>query len=894
MDGSSQWEADVLLADGGTMHVRPIRAEDGPLVAAFHARQSAESIYFRYFSPRPNLSERDLKHLTVVDYVDRMAFIGLIGDEMVGIARYDRYPTSSNAEVAFFTDDAHHGRGVATVLLEYLAAAAREAGLTRFVAQVLPQNRRMLSVFKQAGFAVQSRFEDGIIEVELGIEPTDEARAVIEERARIAFTRSVRRLLAPQSIAVVGASRRPEAIGHQVLQRLLDGGFAGAVHPVNPQAETVLGKRAWPSVEAIPDEVDLAVVCVPASTVRAVVLDCARKHVHGLVIVSAGFSDAGPDGARLEREVVELAHRHGMRVIGPNSMGVVNTAADVSMQATFVGVPALPGGIGVSSQSGTLGAAIIGHARRLGLGISTFVSLGNKPDVSNNDLLQFWEEDEATRLALLHLDSFGNPHNFSRITRRLTRVKPVVAVKSGRSVHLVDTPDGLPLEASLDALLSQTGIIRVDTLEQLFDVAVLLSHQPVARGGRLAIVANSWGPASLATDAAVGAGLELATTDGGAGANPLDLGYAAGPEAFSDAVGRLSHDPGVDAVLVLCTPPVPADLDRLAETIEAAAAGSPVPVVASYLGMTPSPGHTSSTGRHVPVFEFPEAAVHALGRIARYGQWLERDPGTLPDASLVGVERVRVLIDGLVSAGGDSTSTDWVDSAVAAQLVEAAGMSVVARREAGDVDGAIAAAEALGWPVVLKASGVDRPAKTEAGGIAVDVHDPDELRHAHARMGELLGAAMHPAVVQEMAPPGVDLRIGIVRNPQVGSVLTVWIEGRVARAASGDALQVLPCSDLDAERVLAAAGLPAALAGVVVRGEPLDDEAIGRALEAAADLVLRLSVLGEVAPELAVAILDPVLVSAEGAWVTDVRMRLAPVAGSSAPDVRRLVPSDNL
>ncbi len=614
-----------------------------------------------------------------------------------------------------------------------------------------------------------------------------------------------------------------------MLQRLLDGGFSGAVHPVNPQAESVLGRRAWPSVEAIPDEVDLVVVCVPAPAVRAVVLDCARKHVHGLVIVSAGFSDAGADGARLEREVVELAHRHGMRVIGPNSMGVVNTAADVSMQATFVGVPALPGAIGVSSQSGTLGAAIIGHARRLGLGISTFVSLGNKPDVSNNDLLQYWEEDEATRLALLHLDSFGNPQNFSRITRRLTRVKPVVAVKSGRSVQLAHTPNGLSLEASLDALLAQTGVIRVDTLEQLFDVAVLLSHQPVARGGRLAIVANSWGPASLATDAVVGAGLELAAPDRGERPNPLDLGYAAGPEAFSDAVGRVSQDPDVDAVLVLCTPPVPADLDRLAETIEAAADASPVPVVASYLGLTPSPPRNPAPGRHVPVFEFPEAAVHALGRIARYGRWLDRDPGTLPDASLVDVGRVRALVDGLLPTDGGLTDTGWVDSDAAAAFMEAAGMSVVARRVVRDVDGAIAAAEALGWPVVLKASGVERPAKTEAGGIAVDVHGPDELRHAHARMEELLGAAMHPAVVQEMAPSGVDVRIGIVRHPQVGSVLTVWVDGRFGAIAPDDALQVLPCSDLDAERVLAAAGLPAALEAVVVRGEPLDEEAVGDA-----------------------------------------------------------------
>lgn len=496
-----QWEADVVLADGGTMHVRPIRPTDTTLIEAFHARQSAESIYYRYFSPRPTLSAKDLEHLTNVDYVDRMAFVGLLGDELVGIARYDRYPTTGKAEVAFFTDDAHQGRGMATVLLEYLAAVARDAGIDGFVAQVLPQNRRMLSVFKQVGFDVHSSFEDGVIEVELGIAPTEEARARMEERAQKAFARSVQRILAPSSIAVIGASRRPGAIGNDLMRRLVAGGFQGPVYPVNPEARSVASVRAFPNVRDVPDEVDLALICVPASQVRSVVEDCARKRVRGLVVVSAGFSEVDRAGALAEAELVELAHRHGMRLVGPNSMGVVNTAADVSMQATFVGPDPLPGDVGVLSQSGTLGAAIIGHAGRLGLGISTFVSLGNKADVSSNDLLQYWEDDAQTRMVLLHLESFGNPQNFARISRRLTRHKPVVAVKSGRSVRLDDDPDGLPVEASLDALLSATGIIRVDTLEQLFDVALVLRRGLIPRGRRLGVVSNSWGPAMLAADA---------------------------------------------------------------------------------------------------------------------------------------------------------------------------------------------------------------------------------------------------------------------------------------------------------------------------------------------------------------------------------------------------------
>lgn len=885
MDELGRWEADVLLSDGGPMHVRPVRPGDEPLIAAFHARQSQESIYFRYFSARPTLSPRELEHLTHVDYRDRMAFVGLIGDDLVGIARYDRYPTSSVAEVAFFTDEAHRGRGMATVLLEYLAAAAREAGLSGFVAQVLPQNHRMLSVFKQAGFAVHSHFEDGVIEVELGIEPTDEARAVIDERARAAFARSVHRMLAPSSIAVIGASRRSESIGHQFVRRIVDGGFTGMVLPVNPHAESIGGLPAYPSVSAIAAEVDLAIVCVPAADVRGVVLDCARKHVHGLIVVSAGFAESGPDGARLEREVIELAHRHGMRVIGPNSMGVVNTAADVSLQGTFVGFPALPGSIGVSSQSGTLGAAIIGHARRLGLGISTFVSLGNKPDVSNNDLLQYWEDDDATELVLLHLESFGNPDNFARITRRLTRTKPVVAVKSGRAVDLRGPSHTLPLDASLDALLAQTGVIRVDTLEELFDVAVLLSHQPVAPGRRLAIVSNSWGPASLALDAALGAGLELADLDAAGLRNPVDLGYRAGADAFAETLTRVRDQPGVDAVLVLCTPPIPEDLDRIATTIARVADTSSVPFVATFLGLETD---TRVDGlRTVPVFEFPEAAVHALGRIARYGEWLGRDPGVLPDATLIDGESVRTCIDAAMSG-----EEGWFDAETAAALCGAAGLRAVPRRFVDGAAAAVRAAEAIGWPVALKATGLARPAKTEAGGVAVDVHDASELDRAYTRMVELLGEAMHPAMIQKMAPPGVDVRIEMVRHHLVGSVLTVSVDPLYSGTRSTTALQVIPCSDLDARRLIDDAGLAVALAGADLIGVRIDPVAVGQAIDSLVDLLLRCAVLAEIAPEITTLQLDPVLVSGEGAWVTDVRVRCGAPGPPPGPDVRRLLADD--
>lgn len=864
--------------------MRPVRPGDEALIESFHGRQSPESIYFRYFSPRPTLSSRDLAHLTNVDYVDRMAFIGLLGDDLIGIARYDRYPTSGTAEVAFFTDDEHQGRGMATVLLEYLAAAAREAGLTGFVAQVLPQNSKMLSVFKQAGFEVHSRFEDGVIEVELGIEPTEEARERIEQRSRAAFARSIRRLLAPTSIAVIGASRTKEAIGHQAFARLLRGDFQGPVYPVNPVARSVASVRAYASVLDIPDEVDLAVVCVPAAQIRAVVTDCARKHVRGLTIMSAGFSESGPAGSTLEREIVELAHRHGMRIIGPNSMGVINTSSEVSMHATFVGESALPGRIGVSSQSGTLGAAIVGHARRLGLGISTFVSLGNTADVSSNDLLQYWEEDPETDLVLLHLESFGNPHNFARITRHLTRNKPVVAVKSSRAIRLAELPDGLPLAASLDALLSETGIIRVDTLEQLFDVAVLLSHQPIARGRRVAIVSNSWGPAMLAADAAVGAGLVLAELSNGDGrANPIDLGYAAGVDEFRGALRAVLQDEGVDGVLVLCTPPVASDLDRFAAAIGKEASSSQIPVVASYLGLTPA--FSESAPRTVPVFEFPEAAVHALGRVARYGEWLARDPGELPEPEMVDQGSIRRVIDELLT----SCPTDgWLSPEVGADVLAATGIPIVERALAADESEAVEAGRDIGWPVAIKATGVARPAKTEAGGVAVDIHDAEEFRSAYRRMNEMLGEAMHPAMVQAMAPPGVDVRIALYHHTEVGSVVTLSVDRTYEPVQSGAMLQVVPFSDTDARRLVEASGLADILRAAQATGAVDDADSADRAIGHVVEVLLRLSLLAEAAPEVKSLILDPVLVSEDGAWTIDVRIRLGPAEPRGGPAVRRL------
>jgi acyl-CoA synthetase (NDP forming)/RimJ/RimL family protein N-acetyltransferase len=618
----AQWEADVVMADGGTVHVRPIRPDDAEGLRTLHQRLSAETIYLRFFSPIPALSEAMVERFTNVDYVDRMALVAELGDNLVGVARYDRVTPATTAEVAFVIDDAHQGRGLGSLLLEHLAATAREAGIHEFEADTLPGNSRMLSVFRAAGFGDERRLADGVVRVRFRIDPTDASVAAIHDRERHAAARSVRRLLAPRSIAVIGASRTPGTLGHEVLRNLVRGGFAGPVFPVHPTADHVASIRAYPTVLDIPDPVDLAIIAVPAKGVPGVVDQCGAKGVGGLVVVSAGFSEAGPEGAADERRLVEQARRLGMRIVGPNSMGVVNTAPDVSMHATFAPVLAGTGRVGFVSQSGALGVAILGELGRRGLGVSTFVALGNKADVSSNDVIQFWEDDDATDIVLLYLQSFGNPRTFSRVARRVARTKPVIAVKSGRR-------DGA--EAAVEALFRQAGVTRVDTLEQLFDVAQALATQPLPRGRRVAVVGNAAGPGALAVDAAQGAGLEVAAQ--------VRLPFTASPDDYEQALRDVLADPDVDAMIAVFTPPLAHGADEVIAAVERAAAGSAKPVLGNFLLSTP----TQTT---VPAYAYPESAALALARMVERAEWLAQPEGVVPQlAADIGALDLHSLLD---------------------------------------------------------------------------------------------------------------------------------------------------------------------------------------------------------------------------------------------------------
>jgi acyl-CoA synthetase (NDP forming)/RimJ/RimL family protein N-acetyltransferase len=870
----ARWEGDVVLADGGTVHVRPITPDDGERMVAFHSRQSPESIYYRFFSPRPRLTERDVEHFTTVDYSDRMAFIALLADEMVGVARYDRFPARPEAEVAFFIDDAHQGRGMATVLLEHLAVAAREVGISAFTATVLPQNRRMVGVFSSAGYRTTSEFADGVIAVRLDLRPSPDAEAAIAARARRAESEAVRKLVSPTSVAVVGASREPGSFGHDVLANIVERGFTGTVHAVNPAATEIAGVPAVASIDDVEGPVDLAIIAIPAPGVAEAAAACGRRGVRAVLVVGAGFAEAGPEGAERERDLVATCRRHGMRLLGPNSLGVVNTDPGVRLHAMFLPAEVRAGRVALLSESGTVGAVVLDHLHAAGLGISSFTAIGNRADVSANDLLQYWADDDRTDLVLLYIESFGNPRRFGRIARELARRKPVLAVKSGRSTRAFPGDEVLP-DDTVAAVLRQTGVTRVDTIAEMIDAARVLALQPAPGGDRVALVGNSGGSLVLAADACVDAGLELAevcaevtrvvgehATGGWRRANPVDLGYEATAGDYETVVGALLGDPGVDAALVVCTPSPRESTAEVIHAVERASAAHPgkTVVAAAYGRHGPRSGASS-----LPLFDFPEAAARALGVAAARGRWVREDEGTVP--ALVGLEVARAR-DLAAGAG-------WLAPLDATAIVAAAGLAVAPFEVVtdGGGDAVAAAASRVGFPVVVKALRRAPLAKTQQGGIALDIDDADGARRAHARMAASLGAAVYPTVVQAMAPQGVDAAISVRGHPDVGPVLTLGPGG--AAAATGRVeVRVLPLTDRDAERLVAASVLG-----------PLLDRPSAAHLH---DALLRVSALVDGVPEIAEVELDPVLVAREALTIADARVRVEPVDPDPPPAVRRL------
>lgn len=866
----SHWEADVLLRDGRAAHIRPISAEDRDVFLEFYARVSDQSKYYRFFSPMPRLSERDLARFINVDNVDRVAFVMTLQDQIIAVGRYD-VVKPGEAEVAFLVEDDHQGRGIGQLLLEHLAQAGRERGVEKFVAEVLPDNARMIQTFRDAGYKVASEYDEGILQLEFAIDPTDTAIGIMSRREHQAEAASIERFFNPRSVAVIGASRRQETIGQALVRNLITGDFTGRVYAVNPTASAVSGLPAYSSVTEIPDEVDVAVVAVPADSVQDVVLDCAAKGVHGLVVVSAGFAETGEEGRVRQRKLVGLSRSYGLRLIGPNCLGIINTDAKVSLNASLSPLMPPRGRAGFFCQSGALGTAILEKVYNRGLGLSTFVSAGNRADVSGNDLLQYWEEDDATEVVLLYLESIGNPRKFSRIARRVSLRKPIIAVRSGR------TTQGVPMghavrkiaapQAAVDAMFRQAGVIQVDTLDDMFDVAQLVAHQPLPRGRRVAIVGNSDALGLLAADTAASVGLVVNKSTA--------LGADATGEDFEDALDAAIDDPEVDSVVAVYVPPINVSGEDVANVLAAVGEQSDKPLVSSFLGAEGVPellrvpdvaGHTAGRGS-VPSYHGVEAAVRALAHLVEYAVWLRTPDGPGVDPATVNEARAKELVNTLLSEHPDGTELD-LDSLT--ELLAAYEIELWQAREVRTRDEAVAAGDALGWDVVLKATAEHLRERPDQAHVWRNIDDEREMVDAWQTLGSLISHSENAGfVVQKNAPPGVPVAIRSIEDPLFGPVVSFGIAGPLTELLGDRSYRIPPLSGRDAASMVREIKSSPMLFGY--RGSEIVDVAeVER-------LIQRVAQLQNDLPQVSALELSLVLAGATGATVLTASGRVDPV-----------------
>jgi acetyl coenzyme A synthetase (ADP forming)-like protein len=876
-------EADVVLRNGSTVHLRPVRRGDEPALLDLLGRLGQDSRMFRFFSGAPNLEQAALE-MAEVDYADRYGLVATRGggDRLVGHGTYVR-SSADRAEVAFAIDDAMQGQGLGTILLAHLAEVAEENGIAVFVAEVLPQNHRMVEVFRESGFPVEISSIPGAIEVQLPTSFSGEATERFEDRDRLAAEAAVRRFLKPSSIAVVGASRRRGTVGGEVFHNLLQSEFGGVVYPVNPASEVVQSVSAYPSVEAIPGEIDLAVIAVPADAVSTTARQCAARGVPALVVLSAGFAEVGEAGAARERELVEICRAAGMRLVGPNCLGVLDAEPGAGLNATFAPGAPPPGRVGFVTQSGALGLALIDLAADRGLGVSSFASIGNRADITANDFLEYWESDPATEVALLYIESFSDPRRFARLARRIGRRKPIVVVKSGRSVsggRATGSHTGAMLSASdvtVDALFEQAGVIRTETLSELLDVSSLLSSQPLPAGRRVGILTNAGGPGIMCADACEAAGLDVPELpadirDALAGflapeaslANPVDMIATASAEQYRQAIGTLAAWEGIDALIAIFIRPLLTRAEDVADAVRDALAELPreIPVLAVFMSSRDRAAMAATES--VPVYLYPEDAARALGRVMRHVEWRARpqEEPSLPAGART-AEAAGLLAQAL------EQERDWLEAEQVASLLDCYGIAMPEWRFAADPDDAARMAEELGAVVALKAEGEGIVHKTELGAVRVGLSGAAEVtREAQAMDARLsaAGVARRGFVVQAMAGEGVELLVGVVGDPVFGPVLACGAGGTQAELLGDVGVRICPITRAEAARTIRSLATFPLLTGF--RGEQASD------LAALEDLLVRVSAMVDSHHEIAELDLNPVIAGPDGAIAVDARIRV--------------------
>jgi acyl-CoA synthetase (NDP forming)/GNAT superfamily N-acetyltransferase len=859
-----------------------------------HAAMSPDNIYLRFFSMSPAAAELESKRVTREPGPDHEALLAWLGSRLVGIASYEATGKPGIAEIAFAVPDDMHQRGIATLLLEHLVSLARQRGLRAFTAETLADNEAMLRVFAAAGLPAQRSRSGGVIELTFPL-PSGEADRTLEgyldsvaARESRADVASLRRLLRPESVAVVGASRHQGSVGRAILHNIVAGGFAGRVYAVNPHAQSVEGVRCLPSVSELPEPVDLAVIAVPPDAIPAVAAECGTRGVRVLTVITSALGGHGPD-------LLSICRRHGMRLVGPNCFGVAIPPLDLN--ATFAAAAPAPGVAGLVVQSGGVGITLLEHLSRLGIGVSSFASVGDKYDVSSNDMLTWWAQDGVTQIAVLYVESFGSPRKFARTARRVGQRLPVLTVLAGRSAAgqqaaASHTAAAATPQVTQEALFGQAGIIVADSLGELVEAAALIACQPLPDGNRVAIVSNAGGAGVLAADACTDSGLEVVQLSGvtrsrlhtilpagAAVAGPVDTSAAVPGSAFRACLEAVAADERVDAVLALV---VPTAISDLRAAVTEAAVGKPIAAVlldqaesVKLLRPPEQPGGVQAA-IGVPAYAFPESAARALGHAASYRAWRDRQVGRIPELAGLRPADARGLVAGFLARHSDG---GWLPADLAAELLACYQIPVVTTLTAGSAEDAVAAAAKLGGPVVLKAEAEGLVHKSDAGAVKLDLRTPEEVAGSYRALVAGLGSSLRRVLVQPMITDGVEVLIGVVQEPVFGP-LVVFGLGGVATDVLGDrAARLSPLTDTDAAELIHSVHAAPLLLGH--RGTPPADT------KALADVLLRVSRLADDLPEVAEMDLNPVMAQPGGVTAVDMRIRVSR-AEPRDPFLRRL------
>jgi acetate---CoA ligase (ADP-forming) len=873
----------VVLKNGSTMIFRPITREDTSGWLDFYQRLSADQECARLQTMPANIQGEDALRCCSIDYVNQYALVAEVREEglkrIVGIGRFTRLPDPRTAEIFLNVLTPFQGNGIGDKMIEWLAAAALKQGIDFFETRVPAENTILLSIFQSYGFHMQQVLEGNVYRITFPLTNTPQVIEKKLERSSQATLKSLEYILKPRSVAVIGASNRLGAVGHLILQSLLMNGFKGSLYPINANYESVMSIKAYPSILNAPGDIDLAVIATPQSQILNIVDECGRKKVKGIIIVADGFREKDENGAILEREMVDIAFGYGMRIIGPNCNGVINTDPDINLNATFTMIHPAPGNISFVSQSGALGLGILQYAISLNIGFANFVSVGNRADIASTDLMQYWEKDPNTKVILLYLESFDNPEIFSKVSRRVSIQKPILAIKGG------STPEGSRATRShtgamatpsiiSDALLQEAGIVAVNSISDLFDSAILLANQPVPRGRNTVIVSAGGGPGILTADACIRNGLKLPEISAETRAkikaastrdinihNPVDLTAGVSAADFEAVLKILAEDPNYDSIITICIPPAGLEVSDVEEAVGKASEiirTNHKPLLACFVGMKQSKGKIAYAS-FIPYYLFPEEAALALSNAVKYSELKTRPIGTIPQFKDIEKEKAHQLINRILT--GSSERPLWISNQDLNELFKYYGIEFAETRVADTPEKAVLEAENIGFPVVIKLNSATITHKTDVGGVVLDVRTTQQVKDAFSQIKNSLAKIgrqneMQGVTIQRQINDGVEVIAGASEDILLGHVIMFGMGGILAELMKDTALRLSPLTDLKAKDLINSVKISRILNGY--RGMPRYD------IQSVEELLMRISALVTDIPQISEIDLNPVKVQVEG------------------------------